>query len=87
MKPKMKSTACALLVALSMLSGPTGCASASRDAADMRRLYQPPVLRLSPGQIVPTADGIHQAQTAEVWHSDARYRALEKAYLDQLATR
>ena len=87
MKQRMKSTACALLVALPMLSAPTGCAHALRGGADTRRLYQPPVLRLPASQPVQTKDGIHLPQVDEVWHSDARYRQLEQSYLDHLATR
>lgn len=87
MKLKMKSTTCALLACLPLLIAPTGCASVSRDAAATRRLYQPPILRLSPGQRIQTPDGIYQPQVAEIWHSDSRYRDLERAYIDLLATR
>lgn len=87
MKPRMRSTACATLAALLISTALTGCASASRGAADTRRLYQPPILRLPQGQPIQTQDGLHVPQADEVWHSDARYRELERAYLDQLATR
>lgn len=85
MTPKTRSTASATLVALAMLCALTACASASRDAAATRRLYQPPVLRLSPGQSIQTPEGIYRPQVAEIWHSDPRYRDLERAYLDLLA--
>lgn len=87
MKPKMKSTACVILAALLISTALTGCGSASLGAADTRRLYQPTVLRLPQGQPIQTTDGLHVPQVDEIWHSDTRYRDLERAYLDQLATR
>ena len=85
MKQKMKSTASVILALLLPLIVLTGCASATRANADMRRLYQPSILRLSPAQEVQTQDGQYRPQVAEIWHSDARYRQLERAYLDQLS--
>lgn len=87
MKQKMKSTASVTLALLPLLLVQTGCASATRANADTRRLYQPSILRLSPGQEIQTQDGVHRPQVPEIWHNDARYRALEKSYLDQLSTR
>lgn len=82
---KIKSRCCAIAAILLLSSGLTGCVTASRASADSRRLYQPPVLRLSPGQPVPTLDGVYLPQVAEIWHSDARYRDLESRYLDAVA--
>jgi hypothetical protein len=41
-------------------------------------IYQPSTLRLSKSIPVQTRDGIYTPQTDEVWHSDARYRRLER---------
>lgn len=82
---KTRSRSCAIAAILLLSIGLTGCVTASRESADSRRLYQPPVLRLSPGQPVPTLDGMYLPQVAEIWHSDARYRDLETRYLDALA--
>lgn len=88
MKQRMKSTASAILAGLLTLSALTGCAHVSRDDAALRSLYQPPVLRISPAlPPIQTPDGIYRPQVEEVWHSDARYRALERAYLDSIAAR
>lgn len=82
---KTRSRACAVLAILAVSIGLTGCQHASRADADSRRLYQPSVLRLAPGQTVQTADGLHVPQVLEIWHSDARFRALENSYHDSLA--
>lgn len=82
---KTRSSACAMLAILLLSVGQTGCQHASRADADSRLLYQPTVLRLAPGQTVETADGLHVPQVLEVWHSDARFRALENSYHDALA--
>jgi hypothetical protein len=73
----------ALLLPLTLL---TGCASVSQGNADLRRLYQPSILRLQAGQKVQTQDGIYRPQVPEIWHSDPRYRSLERSYLDALQT-
>lgn len=77
--------ACALLAILPASSLLTGCSHVSPASVDSRRLYQPPVLRLSPGQQIQTPDGLYTAQTAEIWHSDARFNALASSYTDALA--
>lgn len=85
---KKKSSACALLAILLLSSLPTGCASASREASASlvaSTLYQPPVLRLAKGRPVQTRDGLYLPQTDEVWHSDARYRALEQENINLAA--
>jgi hypothetical protein len=81
----MKSNASVILALLLTLSALTGCAHVSPAAADSRRLYQPSILRLPPGQEIQTQDGLYRPQVAEIWHSDARYRQLERAYLDQVS--
>ena len=76
---------CAAWVALLFSSGLTGCSHVSPASVDSRRLYQPPVLRLPAGQPIQTQDGLYQPQTAEIWHSDARFLALASSYTDALA--
>ena len=41
-------------------------------------IYQPPILSLEKGTEVNTKEGKYTAQTDEVWHSDKRYRDLER---------
>lgn len=43
------------------------------------------MLRLIPGQTIQAVDGSYTPQTEEVWHSDARYRALERQLIDTAA--
>ena len=76
---------CAAWAALLFSCVLTGCSHVSPASVDSRRLYQPPVLRLSPGQQIQTPDGVYQPQTAEIWHSDARFNALATSYTDALA--
>ena len=41
-------------------------------------IYQPAILFLEKDKSVITREGIYTPQTDEVWHSDARYRKLER---------
>lgn len=41
-------------------------------------IYQPSVLALKAGVPVTTTEGIYTPQTDEIWHSDKRYRDLER---------
>ena len=77
--------ACAWLAILPASWLLTGCSHVSPASADSRRLYQPPVLRLPAGQPVQTQDGVYLPQTAEIWHSDARFLALAASYTDALS--
>lgn len=70
----------ALLVALSLL---IGCAHVSSPKEPTLNIYQTPVLRLEAGAKVPTKDGIYEAQQDELWHSDFRYRQLERQLIDR----
>jgi hypothetical protein len=63
----------------------TGCVSASSARRASLNLYQPPVLRLEAGQVIATKDGLHLPQTDEVWHSDARFRAVENELVNTAA--
>lgn len=82
---KKKLPICGLAVILCLSFGLTACATVSPASAASRRLYQPPVLRLSAGRPVETQDGLYLPQVNEVWHSDARFTELEARYLDALA--
>lgn len=42
-------------------------------------IYQPSILALKAGTPVETKEGVYTPQTDEVWHSDKRYRELERA--------
>lgn len=41
-------------------------------------IYQPLILRLKAKQQIQTSDGVYTPETDEVWHSDARFRKLER---------
>jgi hypothetical protein len=41
-------------------------------------IYQPSILSLEKGKPVQTKDGIYTPETDEVWHSDKRFRLLER---------
>ena len=61
-----------------MLIGLTSCVSNLPPNVNSLNIYQPSTLRLSKGTPVQTLDGVYTPQTDEVWHSDARYRRLER---------
>jgi hypothetical protein len=42
-------------------------------------LYQPPVLAIPAGQPIQTLQGTYLPQVNEVWHSPARFEALEQS--------
>jgi hypothetical protein len=74
---QLKQTFCAL-VTLAMTLGLTASCSTSRGVAASRYLPQTVgVLRLKAGQT-------YQAPADEVWHSGARYQALELQLIDAL---
>jgi hypothetical protein len=41
-------------------------------------IYQPLILRLKAKQQIQTSDGLYTPDTDEVWHSDTRFRKLER---------
>ena len=47
----------------------------------MPNIVQPNILKLTKGTKVQTADGNYVAQSDEVWHSDKRFRDLEREIL------
>ena len=66
------------LATVTMLIGLTSCETISTPNVGNLNIYQPSTLRLSKGNPIQTRDGIYTPQTDEVWHSDARYRRLER---------
>gem|GEM_PF-4086941 len=43
------------------------------------KIYQPSILTPIKGTQIPTTEGIYEVQTeGEVWHSDKRYRLIER---------
>ena len=73
---KLKNTV--LLAAAMMPFVLTSCVTSSSPNVGNLNLYQPPTLHLKAGTKVQTVEGIYQAQTNEVWHSDKRFRELER---------
>ena len=61
----------------------TGCEHVSKPKKPTSNIYQAPILRLEQGTRVQTVDGVYEAQTDEVWHSDDRYRKLERELFEQ----
>lgn len=57
-----------------------GCQTVERDVENFPQLniYQPPILSLGAGKTIETKEGFYTPQTDEVWHSDSRYRKLER---------
>lgn len=66
-----------LISALAILTGCPGGPSKTIDPGKLN-IYQPSILKLEGGKAVQTHDGIYTPQTNEVWHSDKRYRELER---------
>ena len=73
---KLKSLGIAAIAV--MLIGLTSCETVLPTNVSGLNIYQPSTLRLTKGEAVQTRDGIYTPQTDEVWHSDARYRRLER---------
>gem|GEM_PF-2899316 len=64
----------------------TGCASNSAESAQTLSIYDPDALTVEAGTTIMTVDGLYTAQKRTTFHSDKRYRTLERQYEDQLAT-
>lgn len=67
-----------LKVILIALTGLTSCETTSTPNVGNLNIYQPSTLRLEKGKAIQTIDGIYTPQTNEIWHSDARFRKLER---------
>ena len=73
---KLKLSGRAALVM--MLIGLTSCAKDLPPNVRDLNIYQPSTLKLQKGEPIPTEEGIYMPNTDEVWHSDARFRRLER---------
>ena len=84
---KLTSRACVMLSTICLLAVLTGCAlvSSAPAVSPAASIYQPRVLRLAAGQLVPTQDGMYTPQVPEIWHSDRSYRELESQLIDTAA--
>ena len=56
----------------------TSCSENSSPRSETLNIYQPSTLSLQKGQPVQTKEGVYTPETDEVWHSDKRYRTLER---------
>jgi len=61
----------------------TSCGGNSAPKTTSLNIYQPSSLKLKEGQPIQTEEGIYTPQSDEVWHSDARYRKLEREVYNQ----
>ena len=66
------------VVVVGMLIGLTSCASDSTLNVNSLNIYQPSTLKLEKGTLIQTKEGGYTPQIDEVWHSDSRYRRLER---------
>jgi hypothetical protein len=78
MKSSKKLKSLGTVGAAMMLIVLTSCGSGSLPSGSNLNIYQPSTLRLKKNSPIQTKDGIYTPQKDEVWHSDARYRKLER---------
>jgi len=74
MKLKVYVTSGALL----LLSALTSCSPSSSLKNSTLNIYQPSTIVLTPEVTVQTKEGQYTPQKEEIWHSDKRYRDLER---------
>lgn len=67
-----------LLLSSLLLAGCTVRPKVEEPVYSQLSIYQPSILSLRAGTKVQTTEGVYTAQTDEVWHSDKRYRELER---------
>ena len=67
-----------LMVIVLPLIGLTSCSQNSSPKSETLNIFQPSTLHLKAGQPVQTKEGIYTPETDETWHSDKRYRELER---------
>ena len=63
---------------LAILIGLTSCGNNSSVKTSPLNIYQPSILNLRQGIPVQAAKGTYTPQYDEIWHSDARFRKLER---------
>ncbi len=74
----MKLKNYAMLATAILVTVLTSCATNSSPNVKNLNIFQPSTLRLKANQRVETIDGFYTPQTDEVWHSDARFRRIER---------
>lgn len=73
---KLKNYVQAALIAVTI--GLTSCGQNFWKKEEPLNIYQPSILSLEKGKPIQTKDGIYTPETNEVWHSDKRFRLLER---------
>jgi hypothetical protein len=68
----------ALAAIATLLIAQTSCVRNSPEKNQSLNIYQPSTLRLQKDQKIQTIDGVYTPQNDETWHSDARFRKLER---------
>ena len=66
-----------MVIALPLI-GLTSCNQNSSPKSGTLNIFQPSTLQLQAGQAIQTKEGVYTPETDEVWHSDKRYRDLER---------
>jgi len=74
----MKLKRIAILVLMIQMIMLISCAKSSSTSNTSLKIYQPTILRLKASEPIQTVDGIYSPQQDEVWHSDKRFRELER---------
>jgi hypothetical protein len=74
----MKLKHYAQLVTSILMIGLTSCGTSSSTKSGTLNIYQPSTLNLAAGIPIQSKNGVYTPQTDEVWHSDARFRKLER---------
>ena len=73
---KSKNLGLKVLMILTILLTQSSCSSVPNKST--ANIYQPLILRLKAKQQIQTSDGLYTPDTDEVWHSDTRFRKLER---------
>lgn len=80
-KSFLKSKCFAIMATAILLMPLTSCGPNWRGKNQKLNIYQPSTLRLKKQHPIETIDGVYTPQLDEVWHSDARFRKLEREIL------
>jgi hypothetical protein len=66
------------MVTATLLIGLTSGNQNSSPKSETLNIFQPSTLHLKADQAVQTKEGVYTPETDETWHSDKRYRELER---------
>lgn len=80
-KSSQKLKSFAVMATAILLMPLTSCEQNLHGKNQKLNIYQPSTLRLKKDLPIETVDGIYKPQLDEVWHSDARFRKLEREIL------